>query len=36
MAVPNCPNVFWAQTESRITLKVDLKDVKVINVISLH
>ena len=23
------PNVFWAQTESKITLKVDLKDVKV-------
>lgn len=22
-------NVFWAQTESRITLKVDLKDVQV-------
>lgn len=25
------PFVYWAQTEAQISLKVDLKDVKVIN-----
>lgn len=30
MTVPSLnPSVFWAQTEDKVTLKVDLKDVKV-------